>query len=485
MKMRKTVQASLACMFLVLAAAFLHGAENPGQKPGLADNPAEGAGLSQAEWIQIRQYLPLDSTSEKAFAVDERRLVADDADNENSFGVSVSVAGDWLVVGAPWDEVNGQSKAGSAYVFRRSGGVWTAFDKLTADPVAADDNFGFSVAVALEGAVNPGYAYVVVGAPRRHVDTGIAHAFVFDCDVSAACELSATLAGNHAGDKFGYSVATNGTSVAVGRPDEDHAGGSSAGSVHYLDLSVPGPGSPQIVAYDAAPDDMFGTSVSVSGSKLFVGSPGADHFAGQNAGAVYTYQCMAGICDFVQKLYGSDTGTDSNFGWSVATSHDLAVVGAPGVVTGVVDAGAAYVFERDEGDPYWVQQQKLLPDEVGSSDQFGDAVSLNVWPGQQRIAVGAPFTDQAGPGTGTAFVFTRLGAGGDWMQTHTFAAPTPASGDVFGVSTGMYGDTVVVGMPGDDYGLLEDAGSIFVYTLALFSCDFETGNMSGWSSVAP
>ena len=50
-----------------------------------------------------------------------------------------------------------RARQGSAYVFVRSGGVWSQQQKLLAADAAADDTFGHSVAISGET--------VVVGAP--------------------------------------------------------------------------------------------------------------------------------------------------------------------------------------------------------------------------------------------------------------------------------------------------------------------------------
>jgi len=90
------------------------------------------------------------------------------------FGRSVSVSGDTAVIGVEGDDHAGGTDAGSAYVFVRSGGVWTFQAKLTASDAAASDRFGVSVSVSGDTAVigaleddhagesNAGSAYVFV-----------------------------------------------------------------------------------------------------------------------------------------------------------------------------------------------------------------------------------------------------------------------------------------------------------------------------------
>ena len=83
------------------------------------------------------------------------------------FGISVSISGDYAVLGAPSIAPFDNSTAGSAYIFVRSGTTWTQQQKLTASDAASGDNFGRSVSVSGD--------YAVVGAPRDNSDTGSVH----------------------------------------------------------------------------------------------------------------------------------------------------------------------------------------------------------------------------------------------------------------------------------------------------------------------
>src|SRR5262249_57679121 len=84
------------------------------------------------------------------FAPDEVRqqLIAADGAANDGFGFSVALSGDTMMVGAGGDDIGANADQGSAYVFVRSGGVWTQRQKLTAADGAAGDAFGISVAIS-------------------------------------------------------------------------------------------------------------------------------------------------------------------------------------------------------------------------------------------------------------------------------------------------------------------------------------------------
>ena len=90
------------------------------------------------------------------FFLDESKLTASDGAASDYFGGSVSVSGDYAVIGADWDDDNGNN-SGSAYVFERDGaGNWSEVQKLTASDGAAGDEFGWSVSISGD--------YLVIGA---------------------------------------------------------------------------------------------------------------------------------------------------------------------------------------------------------------------------------------------------------------------------------------------------------------------------------
>ena len=73
----------------------------------------------------------------------EQKLTASDGTEDDHFGNSVSIDGDYAVIGAGFNGDNG-----AAYIFHRSGTTWTEQAKLTASDGAAEDWFGKSVSIS-------------------------------------------------------------------------------------------------------------------------------------------------------------------------------------------------------------------------------------------------------------------------------------------------------------------------------------------------
>jgi len=105
----------------------------------------------------------------------QAKLTASDPGSYDYFGSSVSVSGDTVVVGAQYDDDNGQYDSGSAYVFTRSGATWTRTNKLSAaSDAGSSDYFGFAVGISDRT--------IVVGAYAKDrnsttADAGAAYAF--------------------------------------------------------------------------------------------------------------------------------------------------------------------------------------------------------------------------------------------------------------------------------------------------------------------
>ena len=101
----------------------------------------------------------------------QTKLNASDAAAGDHFGTSVSINGNTVVVGA-WQDDDAGTNSGSAYVFVRSGSTWFQQTKLIASDAASNDLFGGSVAIDSDT--------VVVGASRAHLfNTGSAYVFEF------------------------------------------------------------------------------------------------------------------------------------------------------------------------------------------------------------------------------------------------------------------------------------------------------------------
>jgi uncharacterized protein (DUF2147 family) len=267
------------------------------------------------------------------------KLVAADGAAEDNFGCSVSVSGSTVVVGARLDD-DSFSKSGSAYVFEKSDvGEWVQ-TKLTADDAAQTDWFGVSVSVS--------GSTVVVGAVYRDDDSlsNSGAAYVFEkSDNGTWVQTKLTADDAAADDIFGNSVSVSGSTVAVGARGVDDAG-SASGSAYVFEKSDDGMWAQvaKLAAVDGAENDQFGWSVSVSGSTVVVGARLDDDDSLSNSGAAYVFE-KSDVGEWVQtKLTADDAAADDIFGNSVSVSGSTVVVGAHFDDDAGDNSGSGYIW---------------------------------------------------------------------------------------------------------------------------------------------
>ena len=407
---------------------------------------------------------PGEPTAEAAFLSEVKKLTASDAQAGDEFGISVAVSGSTAVVGAPLEDAGGTG-AGAAYIFERDeGGAdnWGQVKKLTASDAQAGDLFGVSVAVSGDTAV--------IGAHFEDAGGNLAGAaYVFQRNEGGADNwgevTKLTASDAEAGDLFGASVAISGDTAVVGAYWED-AGADLAGAAYVFQRDQGGTDNwgevKKLLASDAGFQDQFGVSVAVNGDTAVVGALTEDA-GGSAAGAAYVFQRDQGGADNwgeVKKLTASDAQAFDRFGQSVAVSGETAVVGAVWEDAGGADAGAAYVFQRDEGGTgNWGEVKKLTASDAQAGDWFGYGVAAS----GDTAAVGAYNEDGGGDNNGAAYVFQRdEGGPGNWGEMKKLTASDAQVDDQFGFSVAVSGGTAVVGARGEDVGG-NAAGAAYVF----------------------
>ena len=398
------------------------------------DDTAGGADAGSA-WVFVR--------SGTTWAP-QQHLTASDGAAADLFGCSVAVAGDTAVAGACTGEGPvGGADTGSAYVYVRTGSVWTEQQELLAFDVGSNANFGFSTSISGDT--------VVVGA--RYADTGggldAGSAYVFvRAGTTWSQEQKLLPSDGAAGDFFGTSVSISGDTVAVGASSADTPGGfgfNTGAAYMFARTGTIWTEQQKLRPPDATAQDFFGYSASLSGESLVVGAWGDDILGAADSGAAYVFVPNGAAWSLQQKIRPFDPTPGAQFGLSVATSGETLVVGAP-------NAGAAYVFVRTAGTT-WFQQQKLTA--PAGAVQFGWSVATS----GDTVVVGAPLGG-APSAAGSAYVFVRSGTA--WTQQQALVASDAAADDHFGWSVSISGDSVAVGAPEDD-APATDAGSIYVF----------------------
>jgi hypothetical protein len=298
----------------------------------------------------------------------QQKLTASDGAGSQKYGISVAISGDTIIVGA---QGNGTTDAGAAYVYTRSGTVWTQQQKLTASDGAAADLFGYSVSITNDTAV----VGAILDDNGGGADAG--SAYVFARSGTVWTQQQKLMASDGAAtDKFGNAVAISGETVVIGAREND-APFTDTGSAYVFTRSA-GVWSQQqkLTASDAATGDQLGYSVAIYGDRIVTGAQSADTFLGTDAGAAYVFLRSGTVWSQTDKLFGFFGTANDHFGQSVSISNDRLVVGGIlGDTTGGTDAGYAWVFKLTNAT--WKAFQRITASDGAAADEFGVSVAID------------------------------------------------------------------------------------------------------------
>ena len=152
-----------------------------------------------------------------------------------------------------------------------------------------------------------------------------------------------------------------------------------------------------------------------------------------------TTQTIRAQCEATEtsQCTASDGESGDRFGSSVSISGDRVLVGAPDEDDAGPAAGAAYIYDFDGTS--WNEQAKLLAGDGLAGDRCGFAVAID---GDVAV-VGAPYHQDAGVYSGSAYVFRF--DGNVWVEEQELAASDAAIGQFFGWSVAVDGEVIVVG----------------------------------------
>jgi uncharacterized repeat protein (TIGR01451 family) len=384
---------------VLLLAAFIVAASGPASAATSTFPPAATAALSS--FVREASLVPAGDPL---------------GDLYDSFGASAAADADTLAVGVPGHDLPAFD-AGCVYVYERSAGGWTQTAKLTAPDAGTIVRFGSGVAlqadtlaVAAGSSWNEGRVYVYV---RQ----------------SGSWSLQATLAPPVQASGFGGSLALSLDTLAVGAPYADTGFGMQSGAVFvYTRSGATWALEQEVLGFEIAGGDNFGSAVALGGDRLAVGAPYDDPGTGLDAGSVYVFARAAGTWNQAVKLVDPAGGESYRLGTAVALAAGTLAASAPGQGDGRV-----HVYEEIAG--VWIPRA-LLASTTSGQGPFGGALALD----GGQILVGF---EPNGPGAGAAEVFT--GSGASWTSGTPLVPGRLEPGDSYGVSVALTGGTAIVG----------------------------------------
>ncbi len=247
-------------------------------------------------------------------------------------------------------------------------------------------------------------------------------------------------------DSYGYAIDLDGSTAVVSGRGNRFLGYPNGAVFVYVRDGVNWTLQQTLSDHDEdlINDDGYGVSVAISGDTLVVGAV-TNSSGGFLAGAAYVYVRNGTTWSLQQILTASDPAIFASFGISVDTTGDTLVVGAHTDDDAGFGTGAAYVFRRNGG--FWTQQQKLLASDATADASFGLSVSLS----GQTIAVGAPSVSSPGVNfSGAVYVFVSNGSG--WIEQQKIETHEISASQQLGYWVAISGETIVACAPGEIVG---------------------------------
>lgn len=220
--------------------------------------------------------------------VQEVKLLASDGEPLDWFGRAVAISGSAIVVGAQRENESGDF-AGAAYVFRYQRGQWVQEAKLLGSQAQPGDTFGYSVDIDGDD--------VIVGAVQGFVPGEPGAAYMFSFDGHKWTETARVEPPDeNVQIVFGYSVAIDDGVAAVGAPYDFDNGPNSGSAFVYEWSGLTWPEIARFVPSDNAAEDLFGNAVAVASDLVAVGA-WYQAGAGAASGKVYVFDLGAVDCD--------------------------------------------------------------------------------------------------------------------------------------------------------------------------------------------
>lgn len=367
----------------------------------------------------------------------QQKLLPHDGKIEDNFGYSVAIDGTTALVGAYKADVKDIQNSGAAYVYSLGSKGWQQQAKLVAEPANADDTLGGNVALKNHMAM-----LGVINRDDKGEDAGAVFAFEREAKLWSQKQMLTAIDGK-AGDAFGQSIALTARFLVIGAPRSDAPYKDSGAAYVYVRDEDTWRFQSKLTAQDGAEGDLFGISVAIDADTILIGADLHDEQA-EKAGAVYAYVFDGKQWCYQAKLMAKDGANTDIFGVRVALLGDTALISARrDDIEGVgVDAGSAYIFERNKDT--WTQTQKLVAPDGKADDRFARGVALN----QETALISAMHHDVNGNNAGALYVFKKQR--GQWRYTSKRVASDGNPEDRYGWNVALSNQTAIIAAPHRD-----------------------------------
>jgi hypothetical protein len=378
----------------------------------------------------------------------------------DQFGASVAISESYAIVGATYEDAADGNDGGKAYIFSTTD--WSllyTLDNPNAYSTHANDYFGSSVAISESYAIVGAYGEDDVGGStsgKAYIYSTADGSLLYTLDNPNAYSTSSS-------DFFGLAVAISESYAIVAAYKEDDADGNDNGKVYVFSTTdgsllhtLDNPN-----AYSTTNSDQFGYSLAISGNYVIIGANTEGDAGGAGSGKVYVFSTTD--WSLLHTLDNPNAYSDSaqdRFGNSVAISGNYAIVGAvfEDDISGS-SSGKAYIFSTTDWSLLYTLDNPNVYS-TGTNDNFGSSVAIS---DSYAIVTAYYEDDTSGNSSGNVYIYST--ADGSLLYTlYNPNAYSTAAGDLFGYSVGVLSNgTIIISARGEGEEGNANSGIVYIY----------------------
>lgn len=294
---------------------------------------------------------------------------------------------------------------------------------------------------------------------------------LIDCLVIIKDRVKLKNVNSSVSDFFGSSVAMNKDFIAIGKCKDDVDGKLNMGSVTiFMRHDTEYKTKQKIFPNDGSSLDLFGLSVALSGNFLLVGSPQDDDDEDGTQGtqgSAYFYEYIDSVWTFRQKVVPENVTSSIQFGVSVVINNDIAVIGGGSSLgkDSEKEIGTCHVYKYNGS--HWSQIQRLITKDNRYDNTYGTTVAIS----DQFIVLGLSYLSINDTiNAGMVFIYKRNSKKDTYFRHQILFSSIPSSNGWFGRSVSIDDKFLAIGAEGEN----SQKGNVYIYKLKKGFWELET-----------
>ena len=258
---------------------------------------------------------------------------------------------------------------------------------------------------------------------------------------------------------FGFALDIDDDVIAVGSPGHPGLAANTTEGAAYVYRYDGANWNEEDILFgsDLSNQSQFGSAIAIDGDRMLVGAFNADDSTSNQAGKLFVFDYDGTAWNETAVLQSNRSNNIANLGVSVALEGEWAIGGAQ-LDSGLAGgAGAVFVYRHDGQN--WNFHSKLTASDGEGFYLFGISTALE----GETLLVGAEnWAEPGGDTTGKVYLFTYDALSDTWIETADFVPNEADRGGQFGHQVAMHEGTMLIGAP-EYSGVQPNMGTAFIY----------------------